>query len=131
MKPFEQQVRERAYYIWEGEGRVFGRADDHWLRAETELRSDRVSSPELIPAVAADISLAASPAKTLKPKARRTKSAAAEAVAQTPVAASAKSARAAKSNMEKSSTAKARVAKAAPAKSRTPRATAASSLAIH
>ncbi|MFD0937727.1 DUF2934 domain-containing protein, partial [Methylobacterium trifolii] len=34
----EHHVRERAYYIWEGEGRVHGRADAHWLRAETELR---------------------------------------------------------------------------------------------
>ena len=33
----EQAVRERAYYIWEGEGRIHGRADAHWLRAEAEL----------------------------------------------------------------------------------------------
>jgi hypothetical protein len=33
----EQQIRERAYAIWEGEGRPVGRADDHWLRAEAEI----------------------------------------------------------------------------------------------
>ncbi|MFD1355982.1 DUF2934 domain-containing protein, partial [Methylorubrum suomiense] len=34
----EHQVRERAYYIWEDEGRGFGRAEIHWLQAEAELR---------------------------------------------------------------------------------------------
>jgi hypothetical protein len=33
----EQAVRERAYFIWEGEGRLHGQADAHWLRAEVEL----------------------------------------------------------------------------------------------
>lgn len=37
MQSNEQAVRERAYYIWEGEGRVHGRAHIHWLRAEAEL----------------------------------------------------------------------------------------------
>ena len=30
----EQQVRERAYYMWEAEGRSHGRADIHWAMAE-------------------------------------------------------------------------------------------------
>jgi len=29
----DKTVRERAYYIWEGEGRPEGRAREHWLRA--------------------------------------------------------------------------------------------------
>jgi hypothetical protein len=33
----EQQIRERAYAIWEGEGRPAGRADDHWRQAEAEI----------------------------------------------------------------------------------------------
>ena len=33
----EQQIRERAYAIWEGEGRPMDRADAHWLRAEAEI----------------------------------------------------------------------------------------------
>lgn len=33
-KPDEDRsVRERAYYIWEHEGRPEGRAREHWLRA--------------------------------------------------------------------------------------------------
>ncbi|MBN9563106.1 MAG: DUF2934 domain-containing protein [Alphaproteobacteria bacterium] len=33
-KPDEDRsVRERAYYIWEREGRPEGRAREHWLRA--------------------------------------------------------------------------------------------------
>ena len=33
----EQRIRKRAYEIWEEEGRT-GSPDDHWLRAERELR---------------------------------------------------------------------------------------------
>ncbi len=33
----EHRVRERAYEIWEEEGRPEGRAVDHWLRARWEL----------------------------------------------------------------------------------------------
>ena len=33
----EQAVRERAYAIWEEEGRPGGRHLDHWLRAEAEI----------------------------------------------------------------------------------------------
>jgi hypothetical protein len=31
-----KQIEERAYALWEGEGRPEGRALDHWLRAEAE-----------------------------------------------------------------------------------------------
>jgi hypothetical protein len=33
MNDHEQQIRERAYQIWEEEGRPEGRAFDHWERA--------------------------------------------------------------------------------------------------
>ena len=39
MQISEHSVRERAYYIWEDEGRVHGRAASHWLRAEGELHA--------------------------------------------------------------------------------------------
>jgi hypothetical protein len=44
----EQQRRERAYKIWEDEGRPAGAHDDHWRRAEeqhelTEQESDDVT----------------------------------------------------------------------------------------
>ena len=32
----EQRIRVRAYHIWEREGRA-GRAEDHWLEAESEV----------------------------------------------------------------------------------------------
>ena len=33
----EQAIRERAYAIWEEEGRPEARHLDHWLRAEAEI----------------------------------------------------------------------------------------------
>ena len=33
----EEAIRERAYLIWEEEGRPEGRHLDHWLRAEAEI----------------------------------------------------------------------------------------------
>jgi nucleotide-binding universal stress UspA family protein len=38
-----QEVRERAYAIWEHEGRPEGHMLDHWLRAEAEVVTDDVS----------------------------------------------------------------------------------------
>lgn len=115
MRPFEQQVRERAYYIWEGEGRVFGHAEDHWLRAEAELRADRVEAP-----AAAQAPL---PAEVLKPKANRARTAAVKSAVTKAVAAETGKARA-----------KAAPKAAAPkatARPKAPRATAASSAALH
>jgi hypothetical protein len=34
MNDRERQVRERAYYMWEAEGRPDGRAEIHWAMAE-------------------------------------------------------------------------------------------------
>jgi Protein of unknown function (DUF2934) len=34
----EKAIRERAYFLWESEGRPEGRALDHWRRAATEER---------------------------------------------------------------------------------------------
>jgi DUF2934 family protein len=36
----EQAVRERAYSIWEEEGRPTGQSINHWFRAEAELITD-------------------------------------------------------------------------------------------
>ena len=33
----QQRVKQRAYEIWESEGRPSGRHDDHWSRADREL----------------------------------------------------------------------------------------------
>ncbi|NEU13741.1 DUF2934 domain-containing protein [Methylobacterium sp. BTF04] len=145
MNPFEHQVRERAYFIWEGEGRVIGNAEAHWLRAENELH--RAAGPLVVQASTADITAAPSPAvtldKTLKAKASRTRSATAKAdeKAKAPaksVKALAKSA-AVKSATAKSATkaptAKAPVAKVATtkpvARAKAPRSSAGSSASIH
>jgi len=36
-QPREQAIRERAYQIWEAEGRPDGKELDYWLRAEAEV----------------------------------------------------------------------------------------------
>jgi Protein of unknown function (DUF2934) len=36
-QPREQAIRERAYQIWEAEGRPDDKELDHWLRAESEV----------------------------------------------------------------------------------------------
>ena len=38
----EQAIRERAYAIWEQEGRPDGKDLDHWLRAEAEIIAQRL-----------------------------------------------------------------------------------------
>jgi hypothetical protein len=54
---WEQEVRERAYAIWEREGRLEGRAEQFWLAAERELlaeergaggRADRPWAEEMV-----------------------------------------------------------------------------------
>jgi DUF2934 family protein len=41
MTPNRQgEIAERAYRIWEGEGRPSGRDIDHWLRAEAEVHAE-------------------------------------------------------------------------------------------
>ena len=37
MHPGNDAVRERAYRIWEAEGRPYGRDLAHWLQAEREI----------------------------------------------------------------------------------------------
>ncbi len=54
----EVVIRERAYAIWEEEGRPHGRDWDHWLRAAEEIGS-------------APRRMAAPAAKASKPAARR------------------------------------------------------------
>jgi hypothetical protein len=36
----EQRVRDRAYQIWESEGRSEGRSDEYWRRAEAEIAAE-------------------------------------------------------------------------------------------
>ena len=49
MQPgLEQLIRERAYALWQEEGRPDGRAEEHWLMAERAVRS--ASSEQAAPA---------------------------------------------------------------------------------
>jgi DUF2934 family protein len=40
----EQRIRERAYYLWELEGRQDGKAEEYWHRAAEQIRSDTQAS---------------------------------------------------------------------------------------
>jgi hypothetical protein len=42
----EQWLRQRAYAIWEAEGRPSGRNLEHWSQAERELFCDEATTPE-------------------------------------------------------------------------------------
>lgn len=147
MKPGEHHVRERAYYIWEGEGRVFGRADEHWLRAEAEFiamgavaPTDPVALPLTVQSSAPAMSDAPSPAKALKPRSSRAGSRAVSAKAEEATRAVEKAtakvvpakASASKSAGAKSSGAKASTTKSSSSKSKSaPRNSSSPSVALH
>lgn len=40
----EQAIRERAYNIWEREGRPHGRDFEHWVRAQVELTAETMAT---------------------------------------------------------------------------------------
>jgi hypothetical protein len=40
----ERRIRERAYLMWEMEGRANGRADEYWLRAQERLEAETHSA---------------------------------------------------------------------------------------
>jgi hypothetical protein len=42
----EHKIRERAYMIWEAEGRPDGKDAEHWLRAEAEISSEERDAAE-------------------------------------------------------------------------------------
>jgi hypothetical protein len=46
-------TQEHAYYIWERQGRPYGRAFEHWLQAERELASNAETKAERDAATAA------------------------------------------------------------------------------
>ena len=41
LDPQEQAIRERAYALWEQDGRPEGRSLAHWFKAEAELSIER------------------------------------------------------------------------------------------
>jgi hypothetical protein len=47
--PTDEQIRERAYRIWEKFGKPEGRDEDFWHLAEQELLNEDRSSPRRTP----------------------------------------------------------------------------------
>jgi hypothetical protein len=45
----EAAIRQRAYLIWEEEGRPHGREWDHWLKASEEILTYAMVEPEPAP----------------------------------------------------------------------------------
>ena len=59
----DERIRQRAYEIWESEGRA-GNPEDHWFRAEQELADQGQERPDATledapPAAGAEVSSAA------------------------------------------------------------------------
>ena len=45
----QERVRQRAYQLWEQEGRPDGKAEEHWRRAEEEIARDEEPSAPTTP----------------------------------------------------------------------------------
>ncbi|HLN25429.1 MAG TPA: DUF2934 domain-containing protein [Patescibacteria group bacterium] len=67
----EEKIRQRAFEIWEAEGRPEGREQDHWLQAQTEISRLPVIAPAPLVDPAAIAPTVKKPAATAaaKPKA--------------------------------------------------------------
>jgi hypothetical protein len=76
----EDRIRNRAYELWEAEGRPEGREVDHWLRAAQEV------SGEVTGEVAAETSVVGTPVAR-RPRTPRSASTAASPATRTPAAA--------------------------------------------
>lgn len=65
---FEDAVRQRAYYLWEAEGRPDGQADRFWLMAAAAVND---SAAKRAAAAAPAKKTTAKPAKQAKPAKKR------------------------------------------------------------
>jgi hypothetical protein len=45
IQPTKEEIKKRAYEIWERHGRPEGKEDEFWQQAEQELRNEDKSSP--------------------------------------------------------------------------------------
>lgn len=43
----EEKIRQRAYQIWEAEGRPDGKQDEHWQRAAREIEAEEPGEPQI------------------------------------------------------------------------------------
>ena len=46
MDDLEERIRQRAYELWEADGRPHGRADEHWARARALVASEAENATE-------------------------------------------------------------------------------------
>ena len=51
----KERISERAYQIWDAEGRVDGRHDEHWQRAEREIAEEELRVAAALANRAADM----------------------------------------------------------------------------
>jgi hypothetical protein len=49
MHDLEQKIRERAYYLWVGDGCPEGKADAFWLTAQRDLLASSLATPSAHP----------------------------------------------------------------------------------
>jgi len=45
----EDAIRQRSYFIWEREGRPFGKEQEHWIRAKAELEAELEAAVKTAP----------------------------------------------------------------------------------
>jgi hypothetical protein len=48
----QDRIRERAYQLWDANGRVEGHAEQHWLTAEREILAEHLAPSAVVPAKA-------------------------------------------------------------------------------
>lgn len=71
--PNEEAIRDRAYVIWEREGRPHGRDQDHWLQAAWELAGEEAKAAALTKKTKPAAKAARKPAKARKAPAKKSK----------------------------------------------------------
>jgi hypothetical protein len=69
----EERIRQRAYAIWEREGKPDGREAEHWEKAAAEIDAEREST-EAMTGAAETAEAGAPPAPPETPPARRNRS---------------------------------------------------------
>jgi hypothetical protein len=66
-----EAIAKRAFEIWDREGRPQGQDQEHWYRAECELRKDSIQAQEAKGGLTAESSLRSSQPERMNPAAKR------------------------------------------------------------
>jgi hypothetical protein len=66
----EKAIKERAYHIWENEGRPHGRDREHWERASREIEAEAKKRPRKATTVARTKPAGKAKAKSVKAAAK-------------------------------------------------------------